>query len=154
MKLREWIKSQGNPDPLVELAKWDRKYYSYKLQTNRHIQPGDGLFVHLNGGGRTVSVHEEEYEEDGESPTIGEMILAAIREWHKDVSPKRYRLLGSWIEGNPLPIPETSPFWTHLGEVSGMFELKIRVTSEQEALTLAATVVPNYTRWSIWETST
>lgn len=82
---------------LEELNKWTRKYYTWEIHCGPNIQPGDGLWIKLHGGGRTVFVGEEELTdwENDKYPTIEEVILEALNRWHSDDSPKCYKLYWS-----------------------------------------------------------
>ena len=77
--------------PAIEqLMKWDRKYYRYRIETDGHVQPGDGAMVTLSGGGRKVVVCAEDI---GFHATVEDAIIQAIKQWHSDESPKKYRVL-------------------------------------------------------------
>lgn len=84
-------------DALERLQQWTRKYYRYKLECGPNIQPGDGAYIELRGGGRTVCVYEDELateDEDGviRYPTLAKLIHHALDEWAADESPKFYRV--------------------------------------------------------------
>lgn len=94
---------------LEELKKWCRKYYKFRVESNGSVQPGDGISVHLEGGGRTIAV----YEEDMPEASLDQMILEAIRLWHADSSVKKYRCFWTHQE-------ETCPDYRWAKEVNGV----------------------------------
>lgn len=88
---------------LEELQKWNRKHYRFRIECGGNVQPGDGVFVELKAGGRTVVVGEEEMEDliEGHYPFIEELVLEALRRWHADTTPKRFRM--HWWFRGPHP---------------------------------------------------
>jgi len=84
-------------DALAELEKWHRKYYNAKIVLGPSMQPGDGAYIELNGGGRTVTVDECEWMTDDDEPTnwptISDMILRALDKWNDDETDKYYHVL-------------------------------------------------------------
>lgn len=83
--------SQPAADPLAQLDKWNRKYYSFVLRADGNYQPGDGPHITLTAGGRKVSVGEYELVTDEDKwPGIGEVVAEALRRWHADPAPKNF----------------------------------------------------------------
>jgi hypothetical protein len=136
--VNRWNGKERPMNALEQLAKWDRKYYMYKLETGRHIQPGDGLCVTLYGGGRKVQVGEEELEDWEKEiyPTIDEVILEAIRRWHADDTIKNYSVIYHLKPDGPEYNGEHT--LRYKSEFSKSIEVRLTAKNEQEALEKAA----------------
>lgn len=79
---------------LAMLEEWDRKHYKFTIASGGHVQPGDGYYVKLEGGGREVIVSDYElniYHDEYTiiEPTIAMVIEEAIKRWHAN---KRLKL--------------------------------------------------------------
>lgn len=87
--------------PLEALSLWNRKHYSFALQSTGNTQPGSGPTITLKGGGRTVTVYDYELVTGGMDeddtpvrwPTFDELIAEGLRRWHADTARKRFILL-------------------------------------------------------------
>lgn len=118
---------------LDSLSEWSRKYYKYRIETCGNVQPGDGISVHLEAGGRKVSVYEEDLAHKDDEPrhvSIDEVILEAIRLWHADSSMKKYHCFWSHEDSYPPYESDTvnKVIWT-----KGVYHAVIHAINEQEA---------------------
>jgi hypothetical protein len=127
-------------DALAELEKWSRKYYRFEIRSSGHVQPGDGVQVVLDAGGRKVVVDEEELiNSDNDYPLVGDIIIEAIRRWHTDDTVKNYVAYWSHKEDYPEFKPSSDivwKWWTRdFGSwKDGVIQATLQARNEEEAI--------------------
>lgn len=110
------------------LAQWNRKFYSFQLNTYGNVCCGDGPHIKLSAAGREVEVYDfqlKNYDDIPSENILEEIILEALRQWHADTTIKNFQILYR-LESGPAPSE-------HQHRYNDVYVANFHATNEEDA---------------------